>query len=787
MEERATIDFETRSVCDLKKHGSWIYSKHPTTQAMCLSYRLPFWPEGKVGRWNMAHPHCGIEEAPPPQDLFDWIEAGGLVEAHNAFFERVIWLNVMVARHGWPEMPPRQWRCSAAKASMCSLPRDLENAVRAMGLPIEKDMEGRKLMLKLCKPRQPRKAEIQAWMEAEGLSGDYRKFKTKFVEANDPLWHEEEADLRRNWVYCDRDVLAEEALSEAVPDLPPQELRLWQIDQDMNERGVRFDLDLAHAALEMAANAKKTLNRELEEMTGISAATKRAQVKKWLVDNEDLDLPDTKAETVEWYLKREEMSGRARRVVEILKQVNRTSTRKYQAIIDKTDPDDWRARDLLMYHGAGTGRWTGKGIQVQNLPRGNVKDMDTAAIDIKDGHLGWVEAMYGDPIEFLSGALRGTIIPEEDHDLIVADYSAIEARCVLWEAGAEAALDVFRSGGDIYCDMATGIYGYEVRKKEHPAERQFGKQAILGLGYGMGFLTFLLTCRKYNIHFGVEQVKGILKDRFEKYVEWVDDYLFPKPSGDAKRDASKRRQASKVRRQLTDARETPKDILHELALMKYTVDVYRTRYPEVKQMWKDQEEAAMAAVREWEAILGAARKEAEDDWALSGEPIDFGLMPWEKAEFKDAIDGPVKVAGKIKWYVKGGFLCCELPSGRLVRYRDPHIKPTKTSWGETKDGLRYMSVVTGGKWARTGTYGGKLVENITQAVARDFMSDATIRTVDEGTPYRVIMSVHDELVAEVHRDEGSRQDFEEVMSEALPWGDGCPITAEAERYARYRK
>lgn len=744
---------------------------------MCLAYKLP----GKeVQLWHMAHPEHMIEESSPPQDLFDWIKEGGLVEAHNAFFERVIWLNVMVKRHGWPRMPAKQWRCSAAKASMCSLPRSLEGAGQAMALDVEKDMEGRRLMLKMCKPRKPRKAERQAWASKHGR------------KPMSLLWHEEENDIYRLWDYCKKDVLTEEALSEILPDLPENELTLWQIDQDMNERGARFDLDMATAALKMAADAKEIMNEELEEITGVERATQRQQVKDWLLENEDLEIPDTKAETIDWYLTREQISGRARRILEIVKQVNRTSTRKYQAMLDKTDHDDWRARDLLMYHGANTGRWSGKGIQVQNFPRGNIKDMDEACEDIHAGHLGWVEAMHGDPMEFLSGALRGAIIPAEDHDLIVADYSAIEARCVLWEAGAEAALDVFRRGGDIYCDMATGIYGYEVNKKDHPKERQFGKQAILGLGYGMGFLTFLLTCRKYNIHFGVDQVKKILRDKYDKYYEWVEDYLFPKPTGDAKKDQNKRRQASKTRRKLTDAREDPKKIIHELALMKYTVDVYRTRYPEVKQLWKDQEDAAMAAVREWEALVHEARQAERFDYemehgAITAENISFGAYPWEESRFKDLVDGPVKKAGKIKWYVKGGFLCCELPSGRILRYRDPHLKPTKTAWGETKMGLRYMTVIVGGKWARTGTYGGKLVENITQAVARDFMSDATIRCVVDNTPYRVIMSVHDELVAEVRKDEGSLEDFENVMSKSEPWGYGCPITAEAERYARYRK
>lgn len=751
---KATADFESRSACDLKKHGGYLYSLHPTTQAMCLHYKLP--GEGRVRRWHMAHPQHLIAESPAPEELFAFVLAGGLVEAHNAFFEQCMWLNVMVARHGWPKVPPKQWRCSAAKASAAGLPRDLDGAVKAMGLPIEKDMPGNRLMKKMCKPRQPRKDEVVAWMEAEGLTGDYRKLKAKFTAANGPLWHEEENDIYRLWDYCDTDVLAEEALSEAVPDLSPEELAIWQMDQAMNWRGARFDLDMADAALEMAKKWRDRLNDELEQMTGVSSATKRGEVKKWLAEHEDLDLPDTAAATLEWYIANEDMSGRARRVCEIVMDVNRTSTRKYQAMLDKAARGDWRVRDLLMYHGAGTGRWSGKGVQIHNFPARDliVKDFDEACEAIKSRNLDWCVALFGDVMKLLSHALRGAIVADDGRDLIVADYSAIEARCVLWEADAQKALDIFRTGGDIYCDMATGIYGYKVEKSTHKAERQFGKQAILGLGYGMGFVTFLLTCRKYDIHFPRTDVLRIMgRDKLEKYEGWVRSYLCldePRPDmspEEAKKYANKKRQAAKTRRRLVDAREDPRKIVHELALMKYTVDVYRARYSEVKQMWYDQEAAAIRAVQEG------------------------GRVP----------------CGKVVWEVKDGWLHCWLPSGRPIRYRDPEVKMARTSWGEQKPALRYMSVngVTR-KWERTATYGGKIVENITQAVARDIMANAMM-LAHEGDTYDTIMSVHDELVCEVDKDKGSLEEFEELMSSIPPWAHGCPITAEAERYERYRK
>lgn len=758
----ATVDFETRSACDLKKHGSFVYSIHESTRAMCLAFHLPGTTE--VGLWHMAHEEHLIDESEPPLELFAYVLAGGLVEAHNAYFERVIWANVMVARHGWPAVGHLQWRCSASRASAMSLPRSLDGASAAMGLGLEKDMAGNRLMLKMCKPRKPRKAEVEAWRAEHGK------------EPLPLLYHETEEDLYRLWEYCRNDVRAEYALSSCLPELSETELAVWQMDQAMNEHGARFDLDMARNALELAKRWKAKLNSVLEAFTGISSATKRQAVKDWLLEEEGLELPDTTADTLEHLLAEPGLSPRARRILQIVTDVNRTSTRKYQAMLDKASPD-WRVRDLLMYHGAGTGRWAGKGVQVHNFPARDliIKDFDEAAELILEGDLDWIVALYGDVMKLLSHALRGAIVASLGRDLMVADYSSIEARCLLWEADAQAALELFRTGGDIYCDMATGIYGFQVSKKDHPNERQFGKQAILGLGYGMGYLTFLLTCRKYNIHFSRAQVLGIMgAERLAKAEEWVRKQLcLDAPPADmtpeqARKYSDQRRQAAKTRRRLVEAREDPRLIVHELALMKHTVDVYRTRYPQVKQMWTDQEQAAIQAVRE-RATVDA--------------PVVCGKIRWylSEARIGHTVEGEELAVPEGKW------LHCELPSGRRMSYADPEVKLVKTSWGEDKPALRYMSVngVTR-KWERTATYGGKVVENITQAVARDIMANAMLLAHEGGT-YDTIMSVHDELVAEVDEDKGSIEEYEELMSSIPPWAAGCPIAAEAERFKRYRK
>lgn len=793
----ATMDFETRSACDLRRHGSWIYSKHPSTQALCLAYHLPdsddiyLWHREHHARtpWNEDAPEQYIPETPPPYELFAFIEAGGLVEAHNMMFERVIWTHVMQVQHDWPSLPVGQLRCSASRASYASLPRSLEMAAKAMALPIEKDMDGRKLMLKMTKPRKPRKAEVAAWkahLEEEGLDP-----KTP----HPIIYHEVEESIYGNHAYCEQDVRTEMAFSEVCPELEPRELELWQLDQEMNWRGVQVDLDLAKIALQRAAEWKEILNAEFEEITGIAKASQRQKAREWLAET-GLNIPDTTAATIDWYLDHPDLftDERQPRVLEIIKQVNRTSVRKFQAMLDKTDPEDGRARDLLMYHGASTGRWSGKGIQVQNFPRGNSVnktsvfgnkeygkfDMDRACDEIKSYmDTSMLALLNGDVMELLSSSLRGGMMPRPGHDMIVADYSAIEARCVLWEAGAEKALEVFRTGGDIYCDMAEGIYGYPVNKKENPDERQFGKQAILGLGYGMGFITFLLTCKKYKIDFSVAQVKKIVGGKYDKYMGWLESYLWPKPNkGESAKDFKARSRAAKQNlAKLKEARLNPVRIKHELVLMKYTVDVYRTRYPEVKKLWKDQEEAAMQAVLDYEADLKAALAELDLE--------DFLEEGGKAEQLRRTFEGPRIDAGCTAWFVRGGFLCCELPSGRLLRYRDPFIKMAKTSWGEEKPSLRYYTTVVGGRWARTSTYGGKIVENITQAVARDVMADAMLKMRD--SQYIPLMTVHDELVCEVPTGEGDVDEFERLMCDIGPWAEGCPIAAEGDLMARYRK
>lgn len=687
---KATIDFETRSEADIGDVGAWVYSLHPTTQILCLCYRLPHWEEGRVEDWYPAFDEFGIPQAPLPEELFYWIQGGGLVEAHNAFFERSIWINVMVARHGWMPVPGNQWRCSAAKAAAHSLPRGLETLCKALGTHNQKDMVGSKTMLKMCKPRKPLKRDVVAWALERGVVIKGTEWK-EMVKDLPPLWlFTPEVFFDILLPYCRKDVLAEEDAANMLRDLSPTETEVYLMDQELNERGVQLDPQAINTALELVGEIYTTLNAELIKITAgqVEKATQRARALAWL-NERGVPITDTQGPTVDDWLKRKDMDPKAYRVLELMRALGRSSTAKYIAFSQFSDPRDDRARGMLLYHGASTGRWTGSGPQPHNFPRGDIKNMSLAWDVLQTKDVPLIELLYEDLMTVLSHALRGVIVASPGKELIAADYAAIEARVIFWLADEQSALDIFRRGDCIYCEMASDIYKREVIKGVDFNERQMGKQAILGLGFQMGWKKFVDTCAKYGI---------MIEPEFAKYV----------------------------------------------------VDTYRGKYWKVKQMWWDQEAAAIEAVR------------------FKGRTIR---------------------CGRIQWRVVDQFLYCKLPSGRRLAYPFPAIVKKSMPWDQSdmRDALSFMGIDSYTRqWVRQDTYGGTLVENIVQATARDLMADAMLRCEATGV-YDVVLSVHDELITEVVKGRGSVKELEHLMSQVPAWAEGCPVTAEGWVGPRYKK
>lgn len=654
--------------------------------------------------------------------LFHAIHQGAIVEAHNAMFERAIWRRICMERFGWPDIPNPQWRCSAAKAASYALPRSLEEAGAQMGLSVQKDMEGSKLLHKLMKQRKP--------------TGD-----------NPRRWPGDQAEFERLGQYCIRDVDTEFELSQKLPDLPAMEWDVWHVDQRMNEDGIAIDTDLARHCNHLSDRVKELLNYSIFELTGIEKGSSRKQIQAWL-DEEGYEVPNMQAGTLDEMLERDDLPWHVHDVVRLTRSVNKTTTSKFAAMLLRVD-EDGRARDNLMFHAASTGRWGGRGIQMQNLKRGAVKDMEAACDRISMISAEQLIEEEEDPIDHLGDIIRGLIVPGPGKEFMVADYSSIEARGTMWLAGEEEALEIFRSGADIYCETATDIYGVPIDKKKAKAGDQFhfiarmlGKQSVLGLGYQMGPAKFLITCRGYNIHFDRELIDSII-DPLEQ-LEIADELL------------------TKWHMYGRSSEITKADVESgELVLAKYIVDRYRAKYARVKKLWDDLNQAAITAV-----------KDAQQ-----------GIKRW------------VPVAGgKVHYKVVGPFLACRLPSGRFLWYMHPELRMRKAPWAEDDDPnppkvetLTYMGVDSRTKqFVRQATYGGHLTENVVQALSRDIMANALLLTERHPT-YTPCLTVHDEIIAEVETGQGSVSEFENLICQLPPWAAGFPIEAEGERLRRYKK
>lgn len=694
-ESKATVDFETRSACSLKKSGAWKYSLDPSTQILCLVYRLPHWKPGVTQLWHPAFPQCGMLEGFNGEsllELIDWIEWGGPLEAYNVFFERAIWTNILTPKYDFPLPAWDQWRCSAAKAAAHALPRSLTDAGAALNLKLQKDDAGHKLMMKISKPRKSRKKERETWAKNHIKPPKY-------------LWWEDRDLFERLFAYCRQDVLSEEALSEYLEDLNDLETRYYCLDQKINQRGFYLDIPGIRTALQLIHGEVHRLNGELADLTEgqVQKATQRTKLKKWL-DTQDVHLFDTKGSTIDELLSQnddaekeadelppwvDKLNPSARRALEILRMLGRSSTAKYETMLAWACPDG-RVRGGLLYHGATTGRWSGAGVQPHNFPKGTIKkfNMDHAWDVILSGDRHRILAEYPSVMETLACALRGAIIAPEGKQLYVADYAAIEARVLMWMAREKDGLRLFREGKNLYIDMAQAIFPGREITKESKIEYPVGKTSILGLGYGMGPGKFVSA---------VKTITGL--DIDEVFAEEV-------------------------------------------------VATYRNKYAEVKSFWYKTEECAVAAV----------------------------LHP-----------GTVIHQDRLLWQQIGDFLFCTLPSGRRLSYPYPELRDKETPWGDMRPELTFMGVdVYTHQWKRQHTYGGKLVENVIQAVSRDLMAYALQASEDSGI-YHPILSVHDEIIAEAELGTGSIKEFETLLATPPAWAKGCPIAAEGWVGTRYRK
>jgi len=646
---RLHLDFETHSEADLRKIGSSAYSRDPSTDVTCLAWAVD---DGPVKLWIPGENY----DVPNTEILaYENVE----IHAWNSRFERDIWDNILVKRYGWPKIEPHQWHCTMARANYWGLPAKLELAGNALGLPLnlQKLANARQLMLQMARPRSYDASNRPVW------------------------WHDTDLiKLRMLADYCVQDVEAERAIHKHTSDLPPRERALWLIDQDMNRRGITVDKRFAVAMRSIATAAKLDIDRELAGLTGgtVTGVNQQAKLLEFVQNNGMPGLTDLKKDTIEPLA--DPYGDVAEQALALRRDGAKTSTAKLNAMLDALEPD-CRLRGSLRYYGTRTGRWSGTGgakVQLQNLPRGVLKDPLTACQDILDDMpVDFLNKWHGRTLDVVSSCLRGCFVAAPGKNLVVADLSQIEARMLAWLAGQDDVLAVFRSGQD--------IYSYDARKMGSP-NRQLGKTFRLGAGYGTGVAKIIAIARGYGVD------------------------LAP-------------------------------------AVAQQLIYSWRRDNPKIVGLWADLERAFRIAISQ-----------------PAGSHFD--INKW------------------LKILRTTGGIAIVLPSGRWLIYRNARWI-TDDETGEDQmvyDGVdRYTN-----QWGPIRVWGSKLAADVTQAAARDVMAEDMLELdgyVD------LILSVHDELIAEADREYSGEtlDNMLDVMRTPPGWAPGLPVWAEGWHGPRYHK
>lgn len=676
MSKKLHIDFETRSTVELSDVGIDNYARHPTTDPWCLAFAFD---DEEPDLWRLGDNSTFVLG-----EVFKYIRSGGEVHAHNADFELDVWNKCCAVKYGWPVLPHRQTVCTMALAYVMGLPGALENAAAALGVPFQKDLVGRRLSLQMAAPREIKpNGEIVWWGAPDNLI--------------------------RLYEYCKQDVRVERELSNRLLPLSPEERRIWDLDYEINQRGVYIDTAGVEKALKIVALESSRLNDRLSMLTGgaVGAATEIQRLLEFLKNSnfpmsslqkadvkDALDYLDTVTENTD-------IPPVCKQVLEIRQEAGKTSTAKFKTLQTARSTHDNRLRDTLQYHAAATGRWGGRKFQPQNLPRPKLSHEEIDAI------LDWLPTwtpeqaverigmVYGPPMQVMSDCLRGMVAAPPGKDLVAGDFSNIEGRGIAWLAGEEWKLQAFRdqdagTGPEIYQLTAAKIYHKDPKEitKKSP-ERQIGKVAELACGYQGGVGAFQTMAKTY-------------------LVKVPDD------------------QAEVIKNQ------------------------WREAHPKIVQYWWDLDSASYEAVMRPGTVIKA---------------------------------GPAH--RQVQFRVAGSFLFCLLPSNRVLTYPYPCLKFRETPWGEEREQIHYRHVSERNKWEETHTYGGKLAENITQAICRDLLAHALLRL----ELWEIVLHVHDEIVVEIdaYKPASVEKQMWWLMEQPPAWATGFPIKVEGWRGKRYRK
>lgn len=759
--ERLFLDTETFSGVDLKKVGAYAYAEHPTTEIMICTYAID---EGRVQTWDCT------ESPTMPRELRKALrrvsrKKAKIVMANGLLFDR------LVIREKWGiDLPVGQIEDTMIMAFRHALPGSLDMQCQVLGVDAEhaKDKAGKALIKRFCKPT-PKTYKIRRYTR-ETHPEEWAKF------------------LR----YAALDIVAMREVYWRIPDWgnTPKEDEILLIDQMINDRGFYVDVDLANAAIKAVQAHKEELKEEAWERFGgkltgndflpalrdlAPAFTIHNAQKSTLNDLlEDPDFPD---------------EGKA--LIEMRLGASSTASTKYNPLVNGLSSDG-RRRGCLQYGGAKrTLRWAGKGFQPQNLARGEYSDDHEGKIKRREGESDvafWVRShMLTNGINSLlrgtahwaydiskltASTVRGCIIPANGKKFVVADYSNVEGRGLAWIAGEKTALMVFKAGRDIYCETAGKMFGLdpEYIKANRKDLRQIGKACELGLGYGGGVAAFLQFAK--NLGLDLYAMADVMKGTFPDHIwaaakrgyEYARINEAKRPPKPGKKD------------------ERPTYILPKNVWL--TCDA-------IKRMWRESHPMTVAFWAELEdAVLGAIRNPGKAYWAGANVRPDGKKalkIVRTKAKHDPTFDEERDDPNAAGWWLK-----IELPSGRIMSYPGIALSVTTeidedTGKKRTSTRIKYQGEnQTTRQWGFQYTYGGKLTENIVQALCRDILAWSMPGV--EAAGYEIVLSVHDELITEVpDTDDYTTEELCALMCDLPIWAKGFPLAAEGDIMYRYRK
>ncbi|EJV03371.1 DNA polymerase [Enterococcus faecalis] len=647
------IDIETYSDEDLTKVGVYKYADSPNFEILLFAYSVDGQP--------VECEDLTISEI-PDEIVAALTDKNVLKIAFNAQFERVC-----LSKHlGVPYyLDPAQWPCTMVHANELGLPASLGQCAKYLNIEQQKDTRGTQLINFFSKPCKPTKKN---GMRTRNLPEHAPEKWQTFIE------------------YCIQDVNVEMAIANKLNrfPVPESEWKLYTLDQRINDRGAEIDHELATAAIDIMADLSEAGLNEMKALTGLENPNSLAQLKKWL---EEQGTPFEKLGK-EVVLKALALGNLPENVAEVLKlrlSLSNSSTKKY-LMMDNARCSDNRIHGILQFYGANrTGRWAGRLLQVQNLPRNYLSEIDFARQLVKAKDVEGIELMYENVPDTLKQLIRTGLVAKEGHRFIVSDFSAIEARVIAWYAKQDWVLDVFRTHGKIYEATAAQMFhlgevtDYDWKSHEGKDMRQRGKVATLALGYQGGP--------------GALKAMGALENGIEE---------------------------------------------HELQDI---VDRWRTANKRIKNFWHETQKAVIDCLQ----------------------------------------NGGIKKGPRgLKFYKKAGFLFIQLPSGRKLAYAKAHLKE-----GDYGPAIFYEGQGDKVAFTEQQTYGGKLVENIVQATARDVLAEAMVRLEKAGYP--IVFHVHDEAVAEVPEGEKSIEEMNKIMSIVPDWAEGLPLNAEGFETKYYMK